>query len=78
MNIEQRHKIFFDMICKSEEEINAIFNSGMFNEIAIGYAKIALQNIGYKKNELQKFEHQMKYVFDDFTADEARKKYLTT
>lgn len=78
MDIEQRHKLFFDMIQKSEEEINAMFNSGMFNEIAIGYAEIALQIMGYKKADLQKFEKQMKYAFDDFTADEARKKYLTT
>lgn len=67
--------LFFEMIKKSEEEINEMFNSGMFNSLTVGYAKIALSRMELDKAALQDFEKQMKYVFDEYTAKEARKAY---
>ena len=54
--------------------IDALFNEGWFNELAIGYAKIALENMGRKNSEfLARFERAMKDAFDLYTVEAARK-----
>ena len=54
--------------------IDSLFNEGWFNELAIGYAKIALENIGRKNTGfLALFEQAMKDAFDLYTVEEARK-----
>lgn len=73
---EKAHELFWNMIHKSEDEINAMFNSGMFNEIAVGYGKIALEAMGIKKEDLQRFEQEMKRAFDLYDSKEARKYFL--
>ncbi|MBQ2740747.1 MAG: hypothetical protein IJF39_03900 [Clostridia bacterium] len=56
--------------------IDSLFNEGWFNELAIGYAKIALENMGRKNSEfLARFEQAMKDAFDLYTVDAARKIY---
>ena len=60
----------------NQERIAALFNEGWFNEIAIGYAKIALENMGRKNSKfLASFETAMKDAFDLYTVDAARKMY---
>ena len=60
----------------NQERIAALFNEGWFNEIAIGYAKIALENMGRKNSKfLASFETAMKDAFDIYTVDAARKRY---
>ena len=66
---------FFEMIQKTEEEINDMFNSGMFNSLAIGYSKIALKSMGKTDEEIRKFETEMNYTFSEYDAKEARKAY---
>lgn len=73
---EKAHKLFWDMLHTSEDEINAMFNSGMFNSIAVGYGKIALEAMGMKQKFLQRFEQAMKSAFDLHDSQEARKVYL--
>lgn len=74
--IEKAHELFWKMLHKSEEEINAMFNSGMFNAIAIGYGKIALEAMGMAQKTLLRFEQAIKSAFDLYDSQEARKKYL--
>ena len=60
----------------NQERIAALFNEGWFNEIAVGYAKIALENMGRKNSKfLASFETAMKDAFDLYTVDAARKMY---
>ena len=54
--------------------IDALFNEGWFNELAIGYAKIALENMGRKNSGfLGRFESAMKTAFDMSSVEQARK-----
>lgn len=66
---------FMKMITKTEEEINDMFNSGMFNSLATGYGKMALQAMGMKKEEIRRFEETMNVMFSDYDAIAARKVY---
>ncbi len=73
---DKAHELFWNMLHTSEDEINAMFNSGMFNSIAVGYGKIALEAMGMKQKVLQQFEQAMKCAFDLYDSQEARKVYL--
>lgn len=54
--------------------IDSLFNEGWFNELAIGYAKIALESMGRKNSEfLSRFESAMKTAFDMNSVEYARK-----
>lgn len=68
-------EMFIKMITKTEEEINDMFNSGMFNSLATGYGKMALQAMGMKKEEIRRFEETMNVMFSDYDAIAARKAY---
>lgn len=69
-------EMIFEMLKKSEEEINEMFNSGMFNSIAIGYGKLALREMDLDEEFLHKFEKAMSRVFDFYDAKEARTAYM--
>ena len=66
---------FMKMITKTEEEINDMFNSGMFNSLETGYGKMALQAMGMEKEEIRRFEETMNVMFSDYDAIAARKAY---
>ena len=58
----------------NQMRIDALFNEGWFNGLAVGYAKIALENMGRKNSEfLARFEQAMKDAFDLYTVEAARK-----
>lgn len=73
--VKEDAKLFFEMVQKSKEEIAQMFNSGMFNSIAVGYGKIALEAMGLTGKSLVAFEKEMKYAFDMYNAEEALKVY---
>lgn len=50
-----------------------LFDEGWFNSIAIGYGKMALEEMGIMK--LRKFEEYMRSVFDLHGAEEAMRVY---
>lgn len=64
-----------EMMKKSENEINEMFDSGMFNELAIGYALIALKLLKTDKSFLEPFEECIKRAFSDYDAATARRIY---
>lgn len=76
--VKEDAKLFFEMVQKSKEEIAQMFNSGMFNSIAVGYGKIALEAMGLTGKSLVAFEKEMKYAFDMYNAEEALKVYNRT
>lgn len=73
--VKKDAKVFFEMVHKSKDEIAEMFNSGVFNEIAVGYGKIALEAMGLTSEMLSVFEREMKYAFDMHDAEEALKVY---
>jgi len=69
-------EMIFEMLKKSEEEINDMFNSGMFNSITIGYGKLALKEMDSDEDFLRKFEKALNCVFDFYDSKDARNAYL--
>ena len=60
----------------NRNRIDALFTEGWFNDLAIGYAKIALENMGRKNSAfLGRFEDAMKLALDMHSSEEARKIY---
>lgn len=73
--IEAAHKRFFEKLMTSQEQANEDFDSGIYNPIAIGYAKIALEDLGLTSSVLRKFESAMEKALDLYDAAQARKIY---
>lgn len=67
MTREQHKELFVDMVGKSEEEINAMADTGMFNDIIKGYCLIALERLGLSDKDFD-----FRILFDEVNAYEAR------
>lgn len=72
MTDKERTDLFWEMVKTPKEKLNAMFNSGMFNSIAIAYGKLALKKMGYSEKELEKFEATMQYCFSEYSTEEMR------
>lgn len=55
-----------------QAEANEMFNCGRFNDIAVGYAKLALRSMGESVEKISHLEKAMKAMFDTFDAEAAR------
>ena len=66
-----------EFIQKSPEEINEIFNTGMFNEIVLGAIIITMENLNhFNKNDIEELVYECKEgTFDQYTASECRQAY---
>lgn len=73
---DEAHQRFMRMATMSQEEANDLFNAGRFNDIAIGYAKLALRTMGEKAEKVAHFEKVMKAMLDTFDAEAARTAYF--
>lgn len=73
--IEVARARFARCLMMKQAEKDDMFNSGIFNDIAIGYGKIALEIMGQNSNFLREFEDAMKQAFDFNDAAKARKIY---
>lgn len=74
--IQNAHEIFCSCITMKQDEKDRMFNSGIFNDIAIGYGKLALESMGLTGASLAAFERDMKKVLDLYDAEDARRVYL--
>ena len=75
MTIEEQIALTNNMIGKSNEEINEMFNSGRFNEIVKGFIAIAMVENEYSSKTGKKTIRNIDYIFDEVSAEEARKFY---
>ena len=73
--VEQAHAIFWECVNMKQDKKDRMFNSGIFNDVAIGYGKMALETLGKDSKFLAEFEKAMKNAFDFYDASEARKIY---
>lgn len=55
---------------KTEDEINELANSGMFNEIIKGYCILAMQRADYATEDIKKLDFMS--LFDETLASETR------
>ena len=80
MTREEHLEVFKTMIEKKPEEINAMFNSGMFNDIVLGALVITLENLAetnhWNKNDIEEIVYECKEgTFDQYTAEQMREAY---
>lgn len=57
---------------KSKEEINLIFDYGVFNPIVDGYLIMTLTELGYSEEEVKKASYHLEKLFDRMDAQQAR------
>lgn len=72
MTKEAHIALFKEFVNKSEEELNEIINTGMFNSIIEGYLIITLKGLGASNEDIKKARIELKAVLDETTAGEAR------
>lgn len=72
MDQEKHKQLLYYILNKTEEEINELANSGMFNEIIKGYCILAMKRAGYTNEDIKKLDFNS--LFDEILASEARSK----
>ena len=63
---------FLRMATLPQAEVDALFNAGRFNDIAVGYAKLAMIQLGYPFEKIQHVVKVMWQMFEDYRAESAR------
>lgn len=67
--------LFLKMIGTSEDEINAIADTGMFNGIIKGYLVATLKHLHYKQEDISDAIDALTDILDNVNAEEARKHF---
>lgn len=75
MNKDAHKKSMMEMFTKSNEEVNEMFNSGVFNEIAKGYMAVTLDNCNMEHDKVMECMAELDQMFAEMTAGEAREFY---
>ena len=57
----------FLSVC-TKEDIEELYNSSAFNEITKAYVKKAMQNLGFKKKEVEAVQDEIKWLHDTMGA----------
>ena len=57
----------FLSVC-TKEDIEELYNSSAFNEITKAYVKKAMQNLGFKKKEVEVVQDEIKWLHDTMGA----------
>ena len=52
----------------TKEDIEELYNSSAFNEITKAYVKKAMQNLGFKKKEVEVVQDEIKWLHDTMGA----------
>ena len=73
--VEKDFQRFLKCVWMPQDERDEMFNSGVFNEIAMGYGKIAGEQLGLTGNSITALEEEMKKALDLYDAKYARKIY---
>ena len=68
--------LLLSMYSHSKKEINEMFDSGVFNEIAKGYMLKTLVNSNVERDKVMEFLNGLKVMFDEVTAAKAREFYI--
>lgn len=63
-SIEKTIKVNDFLATCTKEEIEELYNTGVFNEITKAYARKAMQNLGFKKKEVDAVQDEIKWLHD--------------
>lgn len=74
----QRGDLISKTFHRSEDEINAMFDSGMFNSIVKGAIIVTMQNLNYfKKGDIEDVIYELEHgTFEQYQAEDLRKAKL--
>lgn len=72
--LKRKVKIFEFLMDLEEEDIETLFDSGAFNEIAKAYTKKALDNTGQTLENRNAIVKELKFLFENRSASEILKK----
>lgn len=64
--------ILKEILMMSEQDINNIYNTGVFNDISIAYANAAMKNAGIDKDLINDVLYEMQCLFDEKTSVEIK------
>lgn len=65
--------LFLKMMSATEDEINAMADTGMFNGIIKGYLVATLKHLNYKTEDIQDAIDALTDILDKMNAEEARR-----
>lgn len=77
MNRSEHAELIKEMLNKNKEEINEMFDSGMFNEIVLGAIIITMENLShFNKKDIEKIVYECKEgTFEQYNAEQCREAY---
>ncbi len=70
-----KQDVFLKMMSATEDEINAMADTGMFNSIIQGYMIATLKQLDYKQNDIEAAVDALTAILDNMDAEEARQLY---
>lgn len=73
MSKEVHVQLMRELFSKNKEEINEIFNSGMFNKITEAYMTVSLIELGLDSEIINKAKAVLKEKMNEMTAGEVQK-----
>lgn len=73
MTKEEKQQIFIQCIKMNQEQRQAYFDSGIFNDIVEAYMKSYLKNQGIEKSK-EDIHEEMKFLFDMYNSEAILKK----
>lgn len=75
MNREEHVKLMMEMYGKSKEEINQMFDSGMFNNLCYGAMILSLKRLGMDEKAIKEAIEECRQVFNQYRASELLEAY---
>lgn len=76
MTPEQMNNLLMTMASKSEEELNTMIDTGIFDGIIEGYLIATLRSLDYKTEDIQAAARELHRIFDEMDAAAARKEIV--
>lgn len=73
MSKEVHVQLMRELFSRNKEEINEIFNSGVFNEITEAYMTVSLIELGLNAEIINKAKAVLRKKMDEMTAGEVQK-----
>lgn len=70
-----KQDLFFEMMSATEDEINAMADTGRFNSIIKGYMVATLKQLNFTADDIEAAVDALTDILDAMPAEEARQLY---
>lgn len=75
MHREAHKKLMMEIYSKNKEEVNEMFDTGVFNEIVKGYMAVTLDICNLEYDKVIECVGELDKMFDEMNAGEVREFY---